>query len=144
MARPARNWPPASAAWITAPNAARWTAARRADDDDADPVAAIDGAALVRDGLLALTRKPDALRAGAPYARGVYPDGALPFQCDHSWPAFVADDGRIVNLADMKPQTTDSHCSTEPVRYVLEMNQGWFSKRGVKAGSRLGGFPARP
>jgi len=25
--------------------------------------------------------------------------------------AFVADDGTIVNLADMKPQTTDSHCS---------------------------------
>ena len=43
--------------------------------------------------------------------------------------AFVADDGRIVNLADMKPQTTDSHCSTEPVRYVLEMNQGWFARR---------------
>ena len=58
--------------------------------------------------------------------------------------AFVADDGRIVNLADMKPQTTDSHCSTEPVRYVLEMNQGWFNKRGVKAGVHLGGFPARP
>jgi uncharacterized membrane protein (UPF0127 family) len=55
--------------------------------------------------------------------------------------AFVADDGRIVNLADMKPQTTDSHCSTEPVRYVLEMNQGWFAKRGIKAGSRLGGPP---
>ena len=55
--------------------------------------------------------------------------------------AFVADDGRIVNLVDMKPKTTDSHCSTEPVRYVLEMNQGWFAKRGVKAGSRLGGLP---
>lgn len=54
--------------------------------------------------------------------------------------AFVADDGRVVNLADMKPQTTDSHCSTEPVRYVLEMNQGWFSKRGIKAGALLGGF----
>lgn len=53
--------------------------------------------------------------------------------------AFVADDGRVVNLADMKPQTTDSHCSTEPVRFVLEMNQGWFAKRGVKAGSRLSG-----
>ena len=53
--------------------------------------------------------------------------------------AFVADDGRVVNLADMKPQTTDSHCSAEPVRFVLEMNQGWFAKRGVKAGSRLGG-----
>ena len=56
--------------------------------------------------------------------------------------AFVADDGRIVNLVDMKPQTTDSHCSTEPVRYVLEMNLNWFTKRGVKAGSRLGGFQA--
>ena len=55
--------------------------------------------------------------------------------------AFVADDGRIVNLADMKPQTTDSHCSTQPVRYVLEMNQGWFNKKGIKAGSKLGGAP---
>ncbi|WP_408647810.1 DUF192 domain-containing protein [Xenophilus arseniciresistens] len=56
--------------------------------------------------------------------------------------AFVADDGTIVNLADMQPQTLDSHCSTQAVRYVLEMNQGWFARRGVKAGSRLGGFDA--
>lgn len=53
--------------------------------------------------------------------------------------AFVADDGTIVNLADMKPQTTDSHCSAKPVRYVLEMNQGWFAKRGIKPGTKLGG-----
>lgn len=53
--------------------------------------------------------------------------------------AFIADDGTIVNLADMKPQTTESHCSARPVRFVLEMNQGWFAKRGLKAGSRLGG-----
>lgn len=55
--------------------------------------------------------------------------------------AFVADDGTIVNLADMKPQTTDSHCSSKPVRYVLEMNQGWFGKKGIKAGFKLGGKP---
>jgi uncharacterized protein len=55
--------------------------------------------------------------------------------------AFVADDGTIVNLADMQPQTLDSHCSGKPVRYVLEMNQGWFAKRGIQAGSRLGGAP---
>lgn len=55
--------------------------------------------------------------------------------------AFVADDGTVVNLIDMKPQTTDSHCSTKPVRYVLEMNQGWFAKKGIKAGFRLGGKP---
>lgn len=53
--------------------------------------------------------------------------------------AFIADNGSIVNLADMKPQTTASHCSAEPVRYVLEMNRGWFAKRGIKAGSQLGG-----
>ena len=59
--------------------------------------------------------------------------------------AFVADDGTIVNMADMKPQTTESHCSAEPVRYVLEMNKGWFVKKGIKAGSKLGGplFGAR-
>ena len=55
--------------------------------------------------------------------------------------AFVADDGTITNLADMKPQTTDSHCSAKPVRYVLEMNQGWFARRGIKAGFKLAGKP---
>ena len=55
--------------------------------------------------------------------------------------AFVSDDGTIVNLADMKPQTTDPHCSTQPVRFVLEMNQGWFSKKGIKSGFKLGGKP---
>ena len=55
--------------------------------------------------------------------------------------AFIADDGTIVNLANMKPQTTDSHCSAKPVRYVLEMNLGWFENKGLKAGSKLGGPP---
>ena len=57
--------------------------------------------------------------------------------------AFVADDGTVVNIEDMKPQTLDSHCSTKPVRFVLEMNQGWFAKRGIKAGSKLSGVPFR-
>jgi uncharacterized membrane protein (UPF0127 family) len=51
--------------------------------------------------------------------------------------AFVEDDGTIINLADMKPQTTNSHCSERPVRFVLEMNQGWFTKKGIKAGFKL-------
>ena len=48
-------------------------------------------------------------------------------------------DGTIVNLADMKPQTTDPHCSAGPVRYVLEMNKDWFAKKGIKAGTKLQG-----
>ncbi|MEP6789762.1 MAG: DUF192 domain-containing protein [Ramlibacter sp.] len=55
--------------------------------------------------------------------------------------AFVDDDGTVVNLEDMKPQTLDSHCSAKPVRYVLEMNQGWFTKKGIKAGYKLAGVP---
>lgn len=55
--------------------------------------------------------------------------------------AFVADDGSIVNLVDMQPQSLASHCSSKPVRYVLEMNQGWFKQRGLKAGARLAGVP---
>jgi len=58
--------------------------------------------------------------------------------------AFIADDGTIVNLENMKPQTTDSHCATKPVRYVLEMNQGWFAKKGVKPGAKISGRPFSP
>lgn len=60
--------------------------------------------------------------------------------------AFVDDDGSIVNLDEMKPQTLKTHCSTKPVRFVLEMNAGWFTKRGIQAGSKLKGqvFAAKP
>ena len=58
--------------------------------------------------------------------------------------AFVSDDGTIVNLADMKPQTTETHCSAKPVRFVLEMNQGWFVKKGINAGSKLKGPMFQP
>ncbi len=51
--------------------------------------------------------------------------------------AFVDDDGSIVNLVDMQPQTTDSHCSEKPVRFVLEMHQGWFAKKKIGKGYKL-------
>jgi len=51
--------------------------------------------------------------------------------------AFLDDDGGIVNLVDMHPQSTDSHCSEKPVRYVLEMNQGWFAKKKIGKGYKL-------
>jgi uncharacterized membrane protein (UPF0127 family) len=58
--------------------------------------------------------------------------------------AFLADDGSVVNIEDMAPQTLDGHCSAKPVRYALEMNQGWFAKRGVKPGFRIKGPPFGP
>ena len=55
--------------------------------------------------------------------------------------AFLTDDGTIVNLENMKPGSTESHCSKRPVRFVLEMNQGWFTKKGIKEGFKLKGTP---
>ncbi len=55
--------------------------------------------------------------------------------------AFIADDGTVVNIADMAPRSETSHCSQQPVRFALEMNLGWFAKRGIQAGSRLRGKP---
>ena len=53
--------------------------------------------------------------------------------------AFIADDGTIVNIEDMKPLVLNEHCSKQPVRFVLEMNKGWFAKKGIKTGSKLHG-----
>jgi uncharacterized membrane protein (UPF0127 family) len=58
--------------------------------------------------------------------------------------AFVGDDGTVINLADMQPLSEASHCSTKPVRFVLEMNQGWFDKRGIKPGFKLVGPVFKP
>lgn len=53
--------------------------------------------------------------------------------------AFLDDSGGIVNIDEMKAETEDAHCSAKPVRYVLEMNKGWFSKRGIKEGAKITG-----
>lgn len=51
--------------------------------------------------------------------------------------AFLDDDGTIVNIEDMAPRSEDSHCPKRPVRFALEMEQGWFGKRGLAAGAKL-------
>ena len=51
--------------------------------------------------------------------------------------AFLDDDGTIANIADMTPKSEQSHCPTRSVRYALEMEQGWFARRGIKPGARL-------
>jgi hypothetical protein len=58
--------------------------------------------------------------------------------------AFIDDSGVILNVADMKPQTEDSHCAAGPARYALEMNQGWFAAKGIKPGARIAGIEKAP
>jgi uncharacterized membrane protein (UPF0127 family) len=58
--------------------------------------------------------------------------------------AFVDDAGKIVQIADMQPQSLDNHCSVKPVRFALEMNAGWFGSRGITAGARINGLGKAP
>lgn len=56
--------------------------------------------------------------------------------------AFLSDDGTIVNIRDMEPETEKPHCSNRPVHFALEMNQGWFKKRGMQPGFKIQGLPS--
>jgi uncharacterized membrane protein (UPF0127 family) len=56
--------------------------------------------------------------------------------------AFIAADGRIVNIEDMRPQTVESHYSKAPVLYALEMRKGWFAERGIGPGATVEGIAA--
>jgi len=58
--------------------------------------------------------------------------------------AFLDEAGKIINIEDMQPQTEDNHCARRPARYALEMNLGWFSQRGIKAGTLLNGIEKAP
>jgi len=54
--------------------------------------------------------------------------------------AFIDAQGVIINIADMQPHSEQSHCAARPAVFALEMTQGWFAQRGIKAGAKLGGL----
>ena len=58
--------------------------------------------------------------------------------------AFLDEEGYIINVEDMQPQTEDNHCAKQPARYALEMNLGWFAQRGLKPGIKLNGIEKAP
>lgn len=61
--------------------------------------------------------------------------------------AFLDERGVIINIEDMEPLTQTAHGAAKPAKYALEMNRGWFKKRGIKAGASVDGLeragPAR-
>lgn len=51
---------------------------------------------------------------------------------------FARTDGSVVNvISDTVPQTLSSHRSSEPARYVLELNAGTARRLGIGTGSRI-------
>jgi uncharacterized protein len=55
--------------------------------------------------------------------------------------AFIDEVGKIINIDDMQPQTTDPHCAERPAVYALEMNKGWFQQKHIKSGTIISGLP---
>jgi len=48
--------------------------------------------------------------------------------------AYIASDGRIIEIKDMYPLDENSVISSRAARYALEVPQGWFSRAGVLSG----------
>jgi uncharacterized protein len=58
--------------------------------------------------------------------------------------AFLDDQGVIINIADMQPNTDDHHCAATSVHYVLEMRSGWFREKGITSGTHIKGLHKAP
>ena len=58
--------------------------------------------------------------------------------------AFIDANGHILNIAEMDPYSEQAHASSGAAAYALEMNRGWFSKRGIKAGDSVQGLKGLP
>ena len=55
--------------------------------------------------------------------------------------AFVAADGRIINVDEMQPHDESTHVSRGPALYAIEMRKGWFTERGIRSGDVVKGLP---
>lgn len=51
--------------------------------------------------------------------------------------AFIAEDGRILNIEEMLPGSTQRHGSRGAALYALEMNRGWFARHGIMPGDKV-------
>jgi hypothetical protein len=58
--------------------------------------------------------------------------------------AFIASDGKILNIEDMAPQTESTHPSQGLAVYALEMKKGWFAEHSIRAGDAVEGLDRAP
>lgn len=58
--------------------------------------------------------------------------------------AFIAADGRIINIAEMQANTVQTHSARGAAIYALEMNKDWFSGHAIKPEDRVQGLQLSP
>ena len=103
-----------------------------------------------------VAKTPEQVTTGLMYRFSLKPDHGMLFVFERSEPrsfwmkntfiplsiAFVAADGRILNIDDMAPRDESSrHRSNGPAMYAIEMRKGWFAERSIQAGHRVSGLP---
>jgi len=51
--------------------------------------------------------------------------------------AFISADGIIAEILSLTPRSEKARRSRAPALYALEVNRGWFKKKGVKVGDKI-------
>lgn len=51
--------------------------------------------------------------------------------------AYINSQGEIFDIFDLQPHDETSVCSTQPAMFALEVNQGWFSQKGITIGDKI-------
>ena len=71
---------------------------------------------------------------GRPHQTSFYMKNTkVPLYC-----AYIDGEGKILEIYDMEPLNLDGIPSqSDKIQFVLEMNQGWFEKNGIKVGTRV-------
>ncbi|MER1968591.1 DUF192 domain-containing protein [Castellaniella sp. GW247-6E4] len=102
-----------------------------------------------------VARTPEARSQGLMHRRSLAADHGMLFVFDEDdqhcfWMkntplplsiAFIDAKGRITSIQDMQPYALDTHCPPGPVRYALEMSEGWFKRAGVSVRDTVSPLP---
>ena len=105
--------------------------------------------------IVEVTATPDQRATGLMHRFSLQPDHGMLFVSERPEPqgfwmkntfiplsiAFIAADGRIINVDDMAPHDENLHLSRGPALYAIEMRKGWFAERGIRAGDVVKGLP---
>ena len=54
--------------------------------------------------------------------------------------AYLDENGNILNIEDMSPNSTEGVASRGKAKYAIEVNQGWFDSKGINPGDRVEGI----
>jgi len=100
-----------------------------------------------------VARSPEERELGLMHRRELPTDEGMLFVCDECsvqsfWMkdtplplsiAFLHEDGTVLKIADLQPHDLEGESSEHAVRFVLEVNQGWFEERDLRRGVKFDG-----